>query len=429
MSGARAPLEGDLEFFPVFDLLQWLEQAGKTGMLRIEGPKGDRNVCLREGRIIFASSRCAGQRFGEFLAIRGSISEDVLREALEESRREGITFTRILIDRGVVSREVLETAVFELIQSILEGLYETEEATLRFSFVEHLPSIVSEGVIQFQSAHLIMETVRRLDERKRDAAHVRLRCDEVRVRLMKGEFAAPVLPDPVRLILRGSEQKGWWELVLADTDKCARIMHIAASGVFENSHPPPAGQTADWLRYLGAKTVAGMLIAFDLRSIVPAERNTSKIHDLLSLCIRTAFVSHVLAEPCRLDPGAAFLAGLLHEMGKAVILNLPECGKMTEDDLNLLLTGVNVAVGESIAERWGLPRAVQSAVRYQNSFRMAGEHRLFAALVRQAHNLVSSAGGLNRNAYDADIGQVLGLSRDIVENRTSQVLSALAKAF
>jgi len=415
-------LSGDLDFFPIFDLLQWLEQAGKTGMLRIEGEEGERSVCLRDGRIIFASSRCRGQRFGEFLASRGSIRESDLRTALEESQREGLTFTRYLIEHDVISREALEATVFELVQNILEGLFEAHEERMQFSFVDVLPSIVSEGVIQFQSAHLIMETVRRLDERSRDHERGRRRLERVKEQLDRGEFAFPSPPEIFRR-LTTAPGDSWIDDVLSDAEHAGSLERLCRGKVLAGL---PGDDVRGFLARLGPTGTAAVLLALDLGTTVPMENNESRIRQVLAHCVESAFAAYALSGMCGMNPDAGFLAGLVHELGKTVILNLFEPGGISEEDLNLFMTEAHLRVGGAIVERWNLSREIQAALRYQYNFRMAGSYRRIAALVQTAHGLACDPEGGGRLRFEEEAARFLELDREEAETSSMIALENLA---
>src|ERR1035438_9041870 len=93
-------LEGDIEYMPLTDLLQWVEMNRKTCVLAIAHGEIGTNIYLAEGKIIYASYRNKGVRLGELLVRKGVINEAMLLQALSESRKLGKLFTQYLVETG-----------------------------------------------------------------------------------------------------------------------------------------------------------------------------------------------------------------------------------------------------------------------------------------------------------------------------------------
>lgn len=164
-------VRGELKSMPVTDFIQWIEMNKKTGVLslRRHGEDVEKCFCFKEGRIIFVSSRRAGERLGEFLSRNGHIDEEKMTDALFQSRNEGVSFTHYLVEKRIVPKEFLIVAVTQLAEIVLSDILTWEEGW--FEFQEGLPEIVMNGPVFLNTSFLILESVRKHDEmmkRKRE---------------------------------------------------------------------------------------------------------------------------------------------------------------------------------------------------------------------------------------------------------------------
>ncbi|HHQ47351.1 MAG TPA: DUF4388 domain-containing protein, partial [Acidobacteria bacterium] len=78
-------IRGTLEQLHLGDLLQWLKMGGMTGRLTLWGEGRERRIDFMEGRIIFVSSMVPSERLASFMATRGILPVDELRNCLTTS--------------------------------------------------------------------------------------------------------------------------------------------------------------------------------------------------------------------------------------------------------------------------------------------------------------------------------------------------------
>ena len=163
----KTQLNGGTDFLPLPDLLQWLGQNHKTGNLLIDCcTEQGMGLYFEEGNIIFVSSRKEGQKFGDFLAATGYIEAETVNQSLIESRKFGSCFTQYLMDEQMLSKELLTEALTHLARIILIDVL--QNTNCKFRFTTPLHDIIREGPIRINASHLIMDTVRQLDEMNRD---------------------------------------------------------------------------------------------------------------------------------------------------------------------------------------------------------------------------------------------------------------------
>ncbi len=121
-----------LDTMALTDLLQWLQSARKTGVVRVT--RGNTNVLFSftEGRLSGASSNDPPSLLGQFLLSRGKLTADQLHDALEQQEKTRRGLGDILIAAGIVTDEELECACTAKAEETIFGMLEWTEAVVEF---------------------------------------------------------------------------------------------------------------------------------------------------------------------------------------------------------------------------------------------------------------------------------------------------------
>ncbi len=193
----------------------------------------------------------------------------------------------------------------------------------------------------------------------------------------------PTLPAVAVRLLQATSQdaaaRDIAELVRADQSLSARLLSLANSAAFGARHEISSVDQA--IVRLGFKTVRSVVLATKVFACFGSSGNSNGPHFEL-----TEFWKHALAVACAarrlseaetlrsVDAETAFVAGLLHDLGKAalhcvyprgydrVAAQADETrGDIADCERGLLGTDHTVA-GRRIAQRWGLPRELQDVI-------------------------------------------------------------------
>lgn len=159
-------LKGELKTMLLPDVLQWLSQGNKTGILHIRSPKGiSKKVYFKDGRILSTASSDPREYLGHFLISRGLITEKQLNMAMETQFQSGIKLGKILIMAGIIEEnDLLEMLRLKAEESLYE-LFLWSEGEFYF---EELKDIEEDFVpMSLDVTSLIFEGVRRKDELER----------------------------------------------------------------------------------------------------------------------------------------------------------------------------------------------------------------------------------------------------------------------
>ena len=171
---------GDLEHIPLIDVIQLLQQTGKSGTLRLTGAKGECQLGFRDGFIICANHVNTGFRVGSILVELGVISREALDLTLAEQALRGPhppPLIALLVETGRVQRKEayrgLQTVIELTIVEVLtwpKGRFELDVEQILVSdeyryFPDH-----NEPPPQVSTQNILMEALRIFDEKKRDGS-------------------------------------------------------------------------------------------------------------------------------------------------------------------------------------------------------------------------------------------------------------------
>ena len=115
--------------------------------------------------------------------------------------------------------------------------------------------------------------------------------------------------------------------------------------------------------------------------------------DLVDHAIGTAYLARLLAERLGLDADEAFMCGLLHDMGKLLLLKLSrDCGKFgvpapSDDEVDTVCRDRHPEMGARLLRQWQLPEALEHPVRYHHDPDASEAHRQEATATYVANRL------------------------------------------
>lgn len=188
-----------------------------------------------------------------------------------------------------------------------------------------------------------------------------------------GTAEIPMLPEVAARVLavasRDDASAGQLaRIITADPALAARVMRVACSAAYQPSTPIQSLQQA--IAWLGMLEVADIAFSAAVQSrllLVPGQR--ARIDELWQVAVSTALWSREIAALARQGGEQAYLCGLLHDIGRPVVLALvvdPAGGpeRPTGADLDALQQGFAVRVGAAVADAWGLPRPVHACIRW-----------------------------------------------------------------
>jgi HD-like signal output (HDOD) protein len=156
---------------------------------------------------------------------------------------------------------------------------------------------------------------------------------------------------------------------------------------------------------LGPKPLQQAVLALSSRSAF--ESSDPRHHELhrriWSHSIVTALAARRLGARANLSPETAFLAGLLHDVGKIVVLQTiarmqqqsPDAAAMDEATLREFIDALHCRAGDVLCEAWNIPSDLREVVRRHHDTDLVSKDVLVAVV--QVANLMSRRIGVSLN--------------------------------
>ncbi|MBL8142619.1 MAG: HDOD domain-containing protein [Acidobacteria bacterium] len=196
-------------------------------------------------------------------------------------------------------------------------------------------------------------------------------------------------------------------LVAKDQVLAARVLGLANSAY--SAPMQPITTVTEAVVRLGIAAVRNVVVTvcFASRMHDPAIYG-SLGRDLVDHAIGTAYVARLLAEHARTNRDEAFLFGLVHDIGKLIILKLAHDHQKQHRTsiapaiIDLAVVERHAAMGALALRRWKLPESLDEPIMYHHDFQSAPLRRKEAA-VCYAANLLAHRYGFGCSRSDVEI--------------------------
>lgn len=197
-----------------------------------------------------------------------------------------------------------------------------------------------------------------------------------------GELALPVLPHVAMEVLSlaestTSDAAQLSTLIHRDQALAAHLLRIVNSAAYQGRAPIVSLQQA--VARLGVRVLAEIVLAASLKASIFRAPGTDAARFEAGLraqwhhaALAGAFAKE-LARAGRRNVEAAFLCGLLHDIGRPVLwTSLAELARglnvaVDADALDAVADGLHAELGGSLARAWNLPEATALAVTYHHA--------------------------------------------------------------
>lgn len=229
--------------------------------------------------------------------------------------------------------------------------------------------------------------------------------------IQQDKLELPSMPDTAAQVMDLSRQESTdarrlSEVIHGDQTIATSVLRVANSAAYVGQVPCSSLQQA--IGRLGLQMITEIAMAVSLRGRL--FRNDSCVELLAEQwrhSVLVGFFTKEIARMRRRNVEIAFLCGLLHDVGKAVLLNGAD-RVLAENDLELsqaeLVRAVHeqhVAAGRLLAARWQLPEQIAEAIVCHHEPNAAEQHADMAMMVQLADLL----GHLTQpGRYDVEVG-------------------------
>jgi len=158
-------LEGEIARFDVPDLLNLLHTGRRTGVLVMERPLQETKLFFSEGRPVFGCSTKEELRFGNMLLRLKKVSPPELERVMARRSSGGFRIGRLLLNDKILREEELASFLKVQVSEVIFDTFHWREGL--FTFYDHVPPPATAVKLQMDLQNLVMEGVRRTDDRSR----------------------------------------------------------------------------------------------------------------------------------------------------------------------------------------------------------------------------------------------------------------------
>lgn len=224
--------------------------------------------------------------------------------------------------------------------------------------------------------------------------------------LQGDKIDVPMLPEVAGKVVRisqdpESDAAALSNLIQRDQTLAAHVMRIANSALYSPASSMVSLQQA--IARLGMGTITEIALAASINSeMFDAPGYEKYIEQILKRSLAAGLWAKEVARCCRKNVEAAFLAGLLHDIGRPVVLHIA-LRKAKELELTLDHNGISAlenvlqhTIGVKVLSQWEMPQTVIHVVEYFNHY--TDEHS------GQMQTLIVVAGAAIAAYFDANDG-------------------------
>ncbi len=222
--------------------------------------------------------------------------------------------------------------------------------------------------------------------------------------IKEGRLTLPVMPTVALEVRRLIDQDAGMPAIVAAIERdpaiAAALVKYANSVVYAGLRDITDLQQA--VMRLGLAPVQQAVTALSARSILDhADRAHQDLYKRIWLhSITTAMAARRLAARVRVPAETAFLAGLLHDLGKVVVLQSvavfqranPDGVKMDETTVLEFTDALHASVGDTLFEAWKIPSDLRDVLRRHHDTSLNGAGDMLVAVVQMADMLAAKAG-------------------------------------
>ena len=287
---------GDLEHFPLVDVIQLLHMTSKTGILYLKSPKGESQLVFHEGFFVSANHLNNSVRIGKVLVDMNAITQEQLHQALVEQKEAGKNrkpLIATLIEQGMIDKDTafkgLESLIEMTIVEVLTWGSGSFSLDVSKEYVSdeyrYFPEKLHQ-VILLNAQGILMDSLRIYDEKMRDGSLSKI-------------FFTEEGNDDTTSYESGSQEITADLLGLDDLDKLDRKIPDVFIGLKERD--PVDGHRQMVTRALAETTIDQQerLISFLADISAPADSNSAPPVTAIILLTQDELLSHAITTACK----------------------------------------------------------------------------------------------------------------------------------
>jgi len=377
-------IQGQLSLMSLMDLIQWADTNNRSGTLMITDQEHEKKFYFQNGKIIYVWSERRGERIIDFLRLETSMSQQQLEAHIADSQNLGLPFISYLLSEKIISKERLEDIIRLVAQSALTDALKWGAGEFKFS--GDLPGFVFNGPIKLDSLQLLMESAKEFDEsRQQKPVEIDHIVEEIRKNILEGNVDLPPIPDIILQIQEKIEDStaSIDKIVDCITDQIlvSKILRICNSPYYRNAATISTLKEA--VVQIGLKSLQSIVTVHALSCFSP--RNAAEIRKILRHSLVCAMIARQVARDMGSDSELAFMCGLLHDIGKTVMIDMLHDYLLPAEHRSRIIEDNHTEIGSLLAKKWNFSEEIQECIRYHHDHSAASINRNMVEIVYLAN--------------------------------------------
>lgn len=156
------PIQGDLRTMPVPEILMWLSQYQKTGMLEIRSGGVTHKLGFDKGALTFSSSSDRKGTLGRLLIEKGIVTEEMHQKARTLRKEKSVAVAKAFRELNMLSEEEILRFLRKKAENELFQLFERQDG--EFTFDENELPNLDLIPLQLDVANLLLRVTQHKDE-------------------------------------------------------------------------------------------------------------------------------------------------------------------------------------------------------------------------------------------------------------------------
>lgn len=384
---------------PLSDLIQWIETSRHSGTLMADNQETSRHFYFQDGKLIFVWSDNEGERFCGELQKQMGLTPEQINETMAQAQRLGLSLVGLLSCNEGIRIEKLSGIMSKLAERSLSKTLTWK--TGQFHFADHTPAAVLSSPVSLHTSQILLESAIQLDERGLEAAApLDPVINEIIEQIDKGTIDIPPMPSEMQVLMSriSVPELSIEEIIECITDPLlvSKVLRICNSSFY--GLRGKVGTMRDAVVYIGLKALTSIVTVHALSGY--STRNTEQVQTILHHSLMVGMIAKQLARDLRMNHDQAFVCGLLHDLGRVVMLELLEGYQLSPRKRDLLVEQHHTTVGGLVAERWNFSEEILETIRFHHNPSNAREHCQLVEIIQQADLIARNEAPSSHSAHE-----------------------------
>ncbi len=372
---------GSLSQISLQEILRQCKLQQCTGTLSVFRAGMEKKMYFDAGTLVYIASNKSGERLAEFLISRGELTTSEAKALLQDSQRHAVGFTTSLLEKNIFDQPHLAMVMSQLALTTVADITSWTSGTFEFS--AGLPDEVADGPVTILDEDIIAAVLQAGRENSSGDEQI-LRM--VAQKIATASFHMPLLTQLITKLEKlwdNAQSKEILQIAYTDQVLTAYVLRVINAGTRSMEHQSLSLSAAE--RLYSPEHICGIIRA----KAVTAQRahQPEVIAQVQQHALNCALLAEQIAAQLGADSQLAYTCALLHNIGKAALIQLFADAKVQDHDVDAQVEKIHQNTGALLARRWNLPSAIYTAIRFYKNPAAAEENGLYAQIVYLSHNV------------------------------------------